>query len=174
MNSSIAFATPWFEVVEKKLDSEAFPYYALRMQDYVTVVAITAEKDVVLVRQFRPAVERYTLELPSGHVELDEPPEQAARRELAEETGFRANRLTFLGTLFTDTGRMENRLWCFLAPKVKAFPEGFRPEPSVERVLVPQSVLMNLIGNTEFNHALDLAVIMLAIARLGEEWSGSR
>ena len=65
----IEFATPWFEVVAKRMNGDASPYYSLRMPDCVSVIALTAEKQVVLVRQYRPAVERYTLELPGGHVE---------------------------------------------------------------------------------------------------------
>ena len=87
---SIEFTTPWFDLVAKRMNAVDPPYYSLRMLDYVSVIALTTERQVVLVRQYRPAVERYTLELPSGHVEADETPEQSAHRELAEETGYHA------------------------------------------------------------------------------------
>jgi len=57
------------------------------------VLAITRDKTFVLVRQFRPAIEMFTLELPGGHVEEGETPEQSARKELLEETGFGAEEL---------------------------------------------------------------------------------
>src|SRR5439155_7332752 len=118
LNRKTEFTTPWFELVSKQVAGQSAPYYSLQMQDYVTVVALTEKSELVLVRQYRPAVERHTLELPSGHVEKNETPEQSARRELAEESGFNAPELELLGTLMSDTGRNQNRLWCFLARKV--------------------------------------------------------
>src|SRR5205814_662663 len=106
----VEFATPWFELVAKRVEGEKAPYYALRMTDYVAVVAVTGEKELVLVRQYRPAVERFTLELPSGHVEKNETPEEAAKRELVEECGLEAGTMELLGKLISDTGRNENRL----------------------------------------------------------------
>src|SRR5262245_8909607 len=101
----VEFTTPWFELVAKRVAGEGAPYYALRMQDYVSVVAFTKEVELLVVRQYRPAVERYTLELPSGQVEKNEEPAESARRELAEECGYEAQGLVHLGTLLSDTGR---------------------------------------------------------------------
>ena len=95
----VEFSTPWFEVISKQIGSEAAPYYSLKMLDYVSVVAITPQDELVLVRQYRPAVELYTLELPSGHAEQNETPSESARRELCEEAGFQAPHLELLGKL---------------------------------------------------------------------------
>src|SRR5205823_1799389 len=111
------FSTPWFELVSKQVAGQSAPYYALKMQDYVTVIAFTEKRELVLVRQYRPAVERHTLELPSGLVEKNETPEQSGRRELTEECGLIASEMELLGTLISDTGRNENRLWCYFASK---------------------------------------------------------
>src|SRR6266851_2080919 len=99
------FSTPWFQLISKRVANDPAPFYSLRMLDYVAVVAFTRADEIILVRQYRPAVERFTLELPSGHVEKDEPPAESARRELAEECGFEAPHLELLGTLLSDTGR---------------------------------------------------------------------
>jgi ADP-ribose pyrophosphatase len=56
--------------------------------DTAVVLALTAQRRVVLVREFRPGVETYLLELPGGAVDAGEEPLEAARRELLEETGF--------------------------------------------------------------------------------------
>jgi len=169
LSERIEFATPWFELVSKQVSGEAGPYYALRMPDYVTVVAFTAQEEIVLVRQYRPAVERNTLELPAARVEKDETPEQSARRELAEECGFEAGEMELLGTLISDTGRNENRLWCYLAKELKAVGPGYVPEPGVETVLVKREKLGELLSNGEFDHALHLAALMLAISRHGPQ-----
>ncbi len=165
----VEFTTPWFDVVAKRTNVDESPYYSLRMPDCVSVIALTPGEQVVLVRQYRPAVERYTLEFPSGQVEVNETPEQAARRELAEETGYRAEDMEFLGALLSDTGRHENRSWCYLAKAVVPPDYVSKPEPGIETVLFHRYALLDLICGGEYNHATDLAVLLLALARHSQE-----
>lgn len=167
VDRKIEFETPWFQVVAKSVAGESAPYYSLRMQDYACVVAFTNRDELVLVRQYRPAVERHTLELPSGHVEPKEPPAESARRELAEECGLDAPRLELLGTLISDTGRNENQLWCYFAARVLPRGADYVPEPGVERILVPRAKVPELIARAEFDHALHLAALMLAVVKHG-------
>jgi ADP-ribose pyrophosphatase len=167
MDQKVEFVTPWFQLVSKHVAGESAPYYALRVQDYVCVVAFTDQDELVLVRQYRPAVERHTLELPSGHVEPNEAPAVSARRELAEECGLDALRLELLGTLISDSGRNENKIWCYLAAKVSPLGADYVPEPGVERILVPRVKLAELIAKAEFDHALHVAALMLAEVKHG-------
>jgi ADP-ribose pyrophosphatase len=172
MNTHIAsrtveFKTPWFELVAKRLAGEVSPYYALRMTDYVCITAITGADELVLVRQYRPAIERYTLELPGGHVEPGETPGDSARRELAEECGFQARQVELLGTLLSDTGRHENRLWCYFAADAHPLEGGFVAEPGLERVLIPRARLPQVVAAAQFDHALHLAPLMLALLKYG-------
>ncbi len=161
----VEFETPWFQLMSKRVAGEAAPYYSLRMSDYVCVAAFTERDELVLVRQYRPAVERHTLELPSGHVEPKEAPAESARRELAEECGLDTPQLELLGTLISDTGRNENRLWCYFAARVSPLGADYVPEPGVERILVPRMKLPELIARGEFDHALHLAALMLAVVK---------
>jgi ADP-ribose pyrophosphatase len=158
------FSTPWFEVIAKKTNSGSWsePYYSLQMADYVSVVALTKQQEILLVRQYRPAIETYTLELPSGHVELGESPEEAAKRELLEETGHLANKIEFLGCLAPDTGRLSNRLWCYFAPDVTPIQPKPSFEPGLELVVCSQADLLKSIAESKFDHALNLAVLLLA------------
>jgi ADP-ribose pyrophosphatase len=134
------------------------------MPDYVSVAALTPAGQFVLVRQYRPAVEQYTLELPGGYVDEGERPEASAHRELLEETGYRSAQMEFLGAMHSDTGRNENRVWCYLAPEVEPIAD-WSPEPGLEVVLVGIDELHDLILRGEFNHALNLAALMQAILR---------
>jgi ADP-ribose pyrophosphatase len=139
-------------------------FYVVRPRDYVSVVATTPDQQIVLVRQYRPAVERVTLELPSGLLDPGETPENTARRELQEETGYVARHVEHVGTLIPDTGRYENRLWCYVAPDVELAAGHAAPEEGMEPVLVDLRDLPDLLRSSEFDHALHLAALMLALA----------
>jgi ADP-ribose pyrophosphatase len=158
------FATSWFSVIAKTINSESQAFYSLEMLDYVTVLAVTEQKEILLVRQYRPAVERYTLELPSGHVEPGETPENAARRELLEETGYQVDTVDFLGTLMPDSGRLSNRLWCFFAADVKPALPMPALEAGVTRLVCTPAELRSFIDDGQFNHALHLGLVMLAVS----------
>ena len=164
-SGTVEYSTTWFEVISKQVAGEPEPYYALRMPDYVSIVALQADREIVLVRQYRPAVEAYTLELPSGHVDAGHTPEESARRELLEETGFTSQTWELLGPLLSDTGRNENRTWCYLAPVVVPPAPSWVPEQGVEVVLSPIDDLRDLILRGEFSHAINMAALMLAILR---------
>jgi ADP-ribose pyrophosphatase len=160
-------ATPYFTLVGKRMagNDQGDPFYSLEMDDYVTVVATTIAGDVVLVRQFRPAVEAITIELPAGHVNAGQTPDEAARRELLEETGFSASQLTLVGQLRPDTGRLANRMWVFFAPVVEA-QAGHGGEAGIDVIAVTPGDLARLITRGEFDHALHVAALLLA-ARYG-------
>ncbi len=159
------FETPWFDLIAKTLrdDETHSPYYSISTTDYVCTVAITPALEVVLVRQYRPAVERFTLELPSGHVDAGETPAQSAARELTEETGYEAaGELEQLAVLNPDTGRLCNRLWIFFAGQVRLRP-GHRAEAGIEVVRLPLDEFADSIVEGKFDHALHVAAFSLAL-----------
>ena len=110
-----------------------FRSYCLQTPDFVSVVAFDERKRLILVKQFRPSIEQTALELPGGHVDEGQKPEDAARIELWEETGYRASSFELLGCMRPDVGRYTNRLWCFWVEKAVPDPAK-RPEPGHEVV----------------------------------------
>ncbi len=70
----------------------------------VAIIAVTSEKKVVLVEQYRKAIERSLLEIPAGRIELGEDPLVTAKRELEEETGYRAKALDYVTSFYTSPG----------------------------------------------------------------------
>ncbi len=170
LSQSTEFATPWFEVVSKQVanyeGAEVQPYYVIHPPDYVTILAKTTDGKVPLVRQFRPALEAYALELPSGHVDKGEDPSETAVRELLEETGYGGGEVNLLGELAPDTGRLGNRLWGFYAAGVEVDPQWRgKTEPGIEVVMRPANQVSEMVASGELMHSHDLAVIAVAITK---------
>lgn len=170
--TSVEYSNPWFDVVAKDVavtgNKDTSRYYMIRPADYVVVMAETDAEELLLVRQYRPAVEEFTLEFPSGHVEKGEVPEVTAARELFEETGYEADHLQHLGTLAPDTGRLVNRLWCYFA-RARRTKKPYRPEEGVTLVASPRGDIRNLVLKGQLRHAHDLAV--LALANAANTWT---
>lgn len=161
----VVFSVPWFEILERFANGSGAPHYLLQASDYVSVLASTKEGSLLLVQQYRPAVRGMTLELPSGHVDSGESPEAAARRELAEETGYEAQVFEHLGTLAPDTGRMANKLWCYYASGTTPVTSPIEREEGVKLVRCAPHDLIRKINRGEIDHALTLAVLMLATVK---------
>jgi ADP-ribose pyrophosphatase len=95
---------------------EELDFYILDGADWVNVIPVTAEGNVVLVRQYRHGTEETTVEIPGGAVESrDQGPLAAARRELLEETGYASDSWTELGFVHPNPAIQSNRCWTFLA-----------------------------------------------------------
>lgn len=147
-------------------------YHSLRQADYVLILAETVDEKIPLVRQYRPVIEDYTLEFPAGLRDGDEPPEQAALRELVEEVGLNpVAPLRFIGCYAPDVGRLENKLWAFQATVANVTVPGWKPEPGIEPVLVTKSQLRAWMQDGTFNHALHIALIGAAMTQGTWEWN---
>ena len=96
LKTEVEFATPWFQILAKTMREGEPPYYSLKLPDYTSIVALTDDQQILIVRQYRPAVERYTLELPSGLVDPGETPRNRPSRT-ARETGYDAANVEDLG-----------------------------------------------------------------------------
>lgn len=83
----------------------------------VCVLAVTPEDKIILVRQYRKAIERISLEIPAGKLEVGEAGSEmaAAQRELEEETGYRAERLNLIYDFYSAIGFCNERLRLYLA-----------------------------------------------------------
>ena len=146
------------------------PYYVVERPDAAIIFPLTGEGEVVLVRQYRPPLERMELGLPAGLVEEGEKPEAAARRELLEETGYSGDQWEPLGSLASSPSLKDNWAHLFLARGVE---ESAPPDPDehelVEVIRVPVGDLPGLIRSGEIVSSSGVAAIMLALERLREE-----
>lgn len=90
----------------------------------VAIVALDARGRMLLVRQYRHAVGDWTLEIPAGRLEADESIEEAARRELEEETGFEAAEWSLLRSIVPAAGFCSEVIHLFLATSLRPIPGG--------------------------------------------------
>lgn len=133
------------------------------------IIPVDDDGHVLLVRQYRKAVERELLEVPAGGLDPGESPEQCAARELEEETGFRAGKIEPLGGFYSSPGFCTEYMHLFLATGLSLAPA--RPKPddeNIEVVRVPLESVSRLIASGEVCDAKSLAGLLLALGRLKE------
>lgn len=156
------FATPWFQVQEAASGGK-HPNYSINSLDFVCIIAVTEKKELLLVRQFRHAVAAMTLELPAGHVEKGETPEQAARKELLEETGHIAEKFELLASLSPSPARFTNRMWCYFAGNARPAP-GAEVEAGLNCVRWTKD-LKALMQEPDFYSGGNWAALLAAVAQ---------
>ena len=126
------------------------------------VLAVTPERRVVFVRQLREAVRESLLEIPAGvYDEEGESPEETARREVREETGYRVTSLQSLGRVYTTPGFSDERIDLYLA---EVEPEA-EPEEGVEAVEMAWEEAVALAREGRIPDAKTAVAIFLASAK---------
>jgi len=106
-------------------DGTEFERDIVRHPGAVAVVAVTDNEEVLLVRQYRGSVDRELLEIPAGTRDVEgEPPEETARRELLEEVGVNARRITHIGTMLNSPGFCDQQTHLYLATELEAGTSG--------------------------------------------------
>ena len=133
-------------------------FFILESSSWVNVIPLTPRNEVVLVRQYRHGIQGVTLEIPGGLVEGGDTPEEAALRELHEETGYRCSKITLLGSVHPNPAIQNNQCYSFLARDVFIAGEQQQDEKEdIEVLLRPLSEIPRLIRDGEITHALVLA-----------------
>ncbi len=122
LESRYLFRRPWLTARVDRVqlpDGRVNPeHYVLEYPDWVNVIAITASGDYVFIKQYRHALADVFTELCAGVMEPGETPEQAARRELLEETGYGGGQWHELMTIAQNPSTCNNMTHCFIATGV--------------------------------------------------------
>jgi len=159
LDSSEVYRASIFTVHRERSRSETsgreHEFDILDSSDWVNVIAVTDEGNVALIRQYRHGTREVTLEIPGGMVEGDEPPLQAARRELAEETGFTAGSWEQIGVVEPNPAFQTNRTYTFIARGARRTTEP-RPDPNEEIDVEehPLEEIPGLMRDGTIKHAL--------------------
>jgi 8-oxo-dGTP pyrophosphatase MutT (NUDIX family) len=150
--------------------TEIGPYYVLTYPDWVHVVAVTPAGSLVLVRQYRHAAGDMFLELPGGAIDpSDANIEQAARRELEEETGFSAQHWELVSILYPNPATQTNRVHVYVAidavrDRAQRLDEG---EEGLQVSTVPIKEVLDRLGTGILGQSMHVSAVLLGLAVAG-------
>lgn len=143
-------------------------YFVRESRGFVVVFAITPEKRVVLVRQYKHGAGRSLLELPAGAIDAGEEPMQTARRELAEETGYESAAMEFVRSFVTDPTNSDSIAHLFIARDARKTAEqdlDVTEDITVELATVEQ--VRSLVRSGEIEVMPQVAAIYVVLDLLG-------
>lgn len=144
------------------------PYYVVELPDWCNSIVVTEDEKIVMVRQYRYPVDQVTYELPGGIIEKGEQPVEAAKREVAEETGYQAKETELLMTLRPNPAINDNTAYFFLAtgarPIVSTNPDAFE---EVYTELFSKAEILQLLRENRMQHACMVGPMYQALWKLG-------
>ncbi|MDO8670593.1 MAG: NUDIX hydrolase [Dehalococcoidia bacterium] len=129
----------------------------------VAIVAIDENDNVLLVRQFRTPVGGVLLEVPAGTLDPGEKPEDCARRELQEETGFAAGHIERLGGFYSAPGFCTEYLYLYLATELTPSRLEADYDENIEVEKVPLSEVHHLITSEKIRDAKSVGGLLLTL-----------
>jgi ADP-ribose pyrophosphatase len=166
ISSEIKYKNPWIEVREDKVLRPEGKEGIFGTIDYgrgVSVVALDSKRNIYLEREYYYVLERYGTQTPSGGIDGEESPLDAAKHELLEETGATSERWIELGVIDALTMILKHPSHLFLALNVTIVQE---PESGIERIVIPFDEAYKMVLDGEITHAPSCVAIMKAKAYL--------
>jgi len=144
------------------------PFLILDSSDWVNIVPVTPQGNIVLIRQFRHGTASVVWEIPGGMVDAeDDTPEHAARRELLEETGYRTERVEFLGAVHPNPAIQNNRCHSFVAYDARlAGAQQLDGSEDIAVQEVPWPRVLEMIDSGDITHSLVITALFWYQRRL--------
>lgn len=133
-------------------------FYVLETPDWVNIIPLTPENNVVMIHQYRHGTEEITLEVPGGMVdEGDGDPAISAARELREETGYEADAVIHLGSVAPNPAFLDNRCHSYLALGARRVTEvELDGAEDIAFVEIPLARIPSLISDGTITHSLTI------------------
>lgn len=172
LESKYAVADRWLrvrtDVVQSPTGRVLSPCHVLEHPDWVDVIALTGDLNIVLVEQYRHGVGQRRIELPAGTVEREEAPLEAIRRELLEETGYASDEWHLLGSAPVYPLVQSNRIYSFLALNTRKIAEQHLDEgEAIRSHELPMAEFIERVQSGDIElPALQLADLWLLQSRL--------
>lgn len=144
--------------VRSPRNGKEYDFIILESSEWVNVIPVTKEKDVVLIRQYRHGIKDVTLEIPGGIVEPGDTPLEGAGRELKEETGYTYGEMIYLGMVYANPAILNNGCHTYLA--LDCQPDGAQDlddREDIEVVLTPLEKIPEYIREGKISHSLIIA-----------------
>ena len=147
-------------------------FFIIESPDWVNVIPLTPQGNVILVKQFRFGTQDYSLEIPGGMLDDGDTPAEAASRELIEETGYAGDEPVLIGTVHPNPAIHTNRCYTYLVKNatLQNFPRQDSTE-DIEVLSVPLREIPSLIRDGKITHALVIAAFYWYLTKTGSEGS---
>jgi ADP-ribose pyrophosphatase len=176
VDSKLVFRSDFVSVFDDQVilpSGQQITYTKIELRDYVTVLPITGD-NVVMIEILRYPRNCSSLEVPSGHIEDGETPEDAAFRELEEETGYRAGQLDYVGC-FNPLSRSTQRAHLFFAKDLTKKAQRLEATEQINVKPVPIKDVMELLVSGEVTHTPTLLALQrfLLTEQTGKQFSVS-
>jgi ADP-ribose pyrophosphatase len=137
----------------------------IRHSGGVGIVPIV-DRNVILIEQFRIAIERPLIELPAGRLESNEEPMSCAARELEEEIGYRAGKLVPLASYFASVGNSNERMYLFLALNLVKTELRLEADERIQKVVMSLETVKEKLAKQEFEDSKTIIGLREALAYL--------
>jgi ADP-ribose pyrophosphatase len=142
-------------------DGKGSDFFVIESPDWVNIIPVTKNGEIVMIEQFRQGTGEMNLELPGGIVDDDEQPDAAARRELLEETGYSSGLWVLLGTSRPNPAIQSNTIYHYLARNCEKTAEiALDPNESIITRLINENEAEHLIGSGAVSHSLVVAAFL--------------
>ena len=152
-------------------DGRVMPnYYVMEFPDWVNIVPVTEDGQIVLVEQFRQAAATTCLEIPGGSIDprLNEDPKRAVLRELLEETGYVPDDLRLAGVHRPNPAMQNNRMHTYIGYGCRKVEEqDLDPFEDIRVVTKPIPEVIEMVLNGAIDHSIVVASILYALPALG-------
>ena len=135
--------------------------------DSIVVVPVDKDNQIVLVKQYRKALEAFLLEAPAGGIEEDETPNDAALRELQEEIGYTSDSIEYMGGFWIAPGFCNEYMHSYIARDLIESQLPPDEDESIEIVSVPISEIPDLIRSGEIEDAKSISALLMALNLFG-------